>query len=107
MPSTSDPPSPSGAGEAATPADQRSPEQLPTPADQPAGFRLGQEVRLARPLPFLRSADPMPMLRPPDLVDLQEIGVVQEVRSLGRLVVRFRRGAFLIDVTALESVSHD
>ena len=39
----------------------------------------------------------MPMLRPPDLVDLAELGEVVALRPLGTVAVRFRRGTFLID----------
>ena len=38
----------------------------------------------------------MPMLRPPDLVDGGEQGQVVEIRAMGQLAVRFRRGTFLI-----------
>jgi len=57
---------------------------------------IGDAVILVRPLPYLKTADPMPMLRPPDLVDADEVGVVRELRSAGCLAVRFRRGTFLI-----------
>ena len=70
-----------------------------------APFHIGQAVRLRHGLPYLRSADPMPMLRPADLVDRQEVGQVQELRGLGRLAVRFRRGSFLLDAADLEAVS--
>jgi hypothetical protein len=62
---------------------------------------LGASVQLLGPQRFLRSADPMPMLRPPDLVDPGEVGQVVEVRALGQLAVRFRRGTYLIDAAQL------
>lgn len=46
---------------------------------------------------YLKTADPMPMLRPPDLVDLAEVGEVVALRPLGTVAVRFRRGTFLIE----------
>ncbi len=59
-----------------------------------------------RELPsFLKSADPMPMLRPPDLVDAQEEGEVVGLRALEQLAVRFRRGTFLLEARQLEPVS--
>ncbi len=57
---------------------------------------VGDAVRLVGVPPYLKTADPMPMLRPSDLVDGGEIGQVVEVRSLGQFAVRFRRGAFLL-----------
>ncbi|MFN6133738.1 MAG: NAD(P)H dehydrogenase assembly family protein [Synechococcaceae cyanobacterium] len=78
----------------------------PSAAAEPA-LRLGQAVRLRHGIPYLRSAEPMPMLRPPDLVDREEVGQVQELRSLGRVAVRFRRGSFLIDTADLVAVSEN
>jgi hypothetical protein len=43
----------------------------------------------------------MPMLRPPDLVDDGEEGQVVAVRAQGLVAVRFRRGTFLIEASAL------
>ena len=57
---------------------------------------IGDSVSITAPLPFLKTADPMPMLRPPDLVSPQEIGIVVGLRVNGIAEVRFRRGIFLI-----------
>jgi hypothetical protein len=54
-------------------------------------------VQLLQRPSYLKTADPMPMLRPPDLVDLAEVGEVVALRPLGTVAVRFRRGTFLID----------
>jgi hypothetical protein len=66
------------------------------PSDDPLPFP-GDAVQLRRVQPYLKTADPMPMLRPPDLVDPGEVGQVVEVRPRDRLAVRFRRGTFLLD----------
>lgn len=50
---------------------------------------------------YLKSADPMPMLRPADLIDSEEVGEVVGVRVKGVLAVRFRRGSFLLDTSQL------
>jgi hypothetical protein len=68
-------------------------------------LQIGQSVRLRHGVPYLRSAEPMPMLRPPDLVDREEVGQVQELRGLGRVAVRFRRGSFLLDAADLVAIS--
>ena len=65
----------------------------------------GDAVRLRHPLRYLKTADPMPMLRPPDLVDPGEVGRVVEIRALDLRAVRFRRGTFLISASDLEAVS--
>jgi len=69
-------------------------EALP-PAPEIA-LAVGDAVRMVGVPPYLKTADPMPMLRPADLVDSGEIGQVLEVRALGQFAVRFRRGAFLL-----------
>ncbi len=61
-----------------------------------AAFEVGDPVQLVQRPAYLKSADPMPMLRPPDLIDEGEAGVVVELRSLDQLAVRFRRGTFLL-----------
>lgn len=70
---------------------------MPAPA-------IGQQVRLLQVPPYLKTADPMPMLRPPDLVDSGEIGQVVGLRALAQVAVRFRRGTFLLELRQLELV---
>lgn len=70
----------------------------------PAGAALAvaDRVRLLQPPAYLKTADAMPMLRPPDLVDAGEEGQVVALRALGQVAVRFRRGTFLLDGGQLE-----
>ncbi|MEB3173281.1 MAG: NAD(P)H dehydrogenase assembly family protein [Cyanobacteriota bacterium] len=72
--------------------------------DQPGSLGIGATVRLVEQLPYLKSADPMPMLRPADLVGLDEIGQVVALRPADQLAVRFRRGTFLIARASLQPV---
>lgn len=65
---------------------------------------MGTTVRLRQRPRYLRSADPMPMLRPPDLIDADESGLVVEQRPLMQLAVRFRRGTFLLESAQLQVV---
>ncbi len=78
-------------------------EALP-PAPEIA-LAVGDAVRMVGVPPYLKTADPMPMLRPSDLVDSGEIGQVLEVRALGQFAVRFRRGAFLLHRADLSHVT--
>lgn len=71
-------------------------------SESASGPEIGDHVQLCGPLPYLKTADPMPMLRPPDLVDPEEIGVVVERRARDQLAVRFRRGTFLISSAQLQ-----
>jgi hypothetical protein len=71
------------------------------PAPAPV-LTVGQAVSLRVRPDYLKSADPMPMLRPPDLIGPQEVGQVVELRALGMVAVRFRRGTFLLAANALD-----
>ena len=72
----------------------------PTPT-----LSVGSSVRLLQTPPYLKTADAMPMLRPPDLVDSGEVGQVVGLRALEQVAVRFRRGTFLLEMRQLEPVS--
>ena len=63
---------------------------------------IGDRCRLITRQTYLKTADPMPMLRPPDLVEPGEVGEVIALRPLETVAVRFRRGAFLIPLDQLE-----
>ena len=62
---------------------------------------ISDKVFLKVPLPYLKTADPMPMLRPPDLVSSEEIGEIVALVGIETVKVRFRRGTFLIPVSHL------
>ena len=59
-------------------------------------FSIGDKVSLEIPMPYLKTVDTIQMLRPPDLVSLDEVGEVFGIRPNGLLEIRFRRGKFLI-----------
>ena len=67
-------------------------------------FKINQKVKLKVPLPYLKTSENMPMLRPPDLVAIDEIGEVLSLKSPETVEVKFRRGKFLIDIDKLEKV---
>jgi hypothetical protein len=77
---------------------------MSTPPSPEPNTLIGSHVRLNGPVPYLKTADPMPMLRPPDLVDPDEVGVVVEQRARDQLAVRFRRGTFLLTSSHLQTV---
>ena len=66
---------------------------------------IGAQVVLIRTLPYLKTAEPRPMLRPPDLIDQREVGQVVAHLALGQCSVRFRRGTFLIESRDLRQLS--
>ncbi|MFK8185463.1 MAG: regulatory protein SipA [Phormidesmis sp.] len=66
-------------------------------------FQVGDRVKIATLPPYLKSDQNMPMLRPPDLVEVGEEGVVRSRKPGGYLGVKFENGAFLIDAQYLEA----
>ena len=67
-------------------------------------FEINDKVRLIAPVSYLKTADNMPMLRPPDLVAIDEIGQIQSIKSPDTVEVKFRRGSFLIDTEKIEKI---
>ncbi|EHC16182.1 regulatory protein SipA [Fischerella thermalis] len=67
-------------------------------------FTIGSKVRVIALPPYLKTADPMPMLRPPDVIRIGEEGVVLDRRPAGYWGVRFAKGAFLMESQYIESV---
>ncbi len=68
---------------------------------------VGEKVSLQVPLQYLKTADPISMLRPPDLVSLDEVGVIIGIRANDLLEVKFRRGNFLIPSERLKIFGAD
>ncbi len=66
---------------------------------------IGDKVFLTVSQSFLKTNDPMPMLRPPDLVSFDELGVVIGLKPLDIAVVRFRNGTFLLSLEHLKKQS--
>ncbi len=69
-----------------------------------ATFRRGQRVRIVRLPPYVKTAEPMPMLRPPQVITVGEEGVVLGYHPGGDWSVRCQRGAFLLGEAYLEAV---
>jgi hypothetical protein len=63
---------------------------------------VGAYVRLKQPMAYLKTAVAMPMLRPGDLVQVEEQGTVVAIHPLQQRAVRFRRGTFLLTLADLE-----
>lgn len=66
-------------------------------------FAIGSKVRVVALPPYVKTADPMPMLRPPDVIHVGEEGTVIDRRPGGYWGIRFSKGAFLLDSQYIES----
>ena len=67
-------------------------------------FEINDKVRLIAPVSYLKTSDNMPMLRPPDLVAIDEIGEILAIKSPDTVEVKFRRGSFLLDIDKIEKL---
>ena len=67
-------------------------------------FPIGSKVRVVSLPPYVKTADPMPMLRPADVIYVGEEGIVLDRRPGGYWGIRLTRGAFLIDSQYIESI---
>lgn len=68
-------------------------------------FTIGDRVRVVALPPYVKTAEPMPMLRPPDVIHIGEEGIVLDRRPGGYWGVRFAKGAFLMDSQYIETVA--
>ncbi len=67
-------------------------------------FNINDKVKLIMPLTYLKTSENMPMLRPPDLVAIDEVGEITSIKSPDTVEIKFRRGSFLIDIDKIEKI---
>ena len=70
-------------------------------------MQVGDRVKLVMLPPYVKTADPMPMLRPPEILTVGEKGVILDRRPGGYWGVRFTQGAFLLETKYLEIDSEE
>lgn len=67
-------------------------------------LKVGDRIRLLAQPPYLKTAEPMPMLRSSKILAVGEEGIIIDRRPGGYWGVRFERGAFLLESQYLEVV---
>jgi len=67
-------------------------------------FTVGDRVRVIELPRYVKTAEPIPMLRPPNVIQLGEEGIVLDRRPGGYWGIRFSQGAFLLDSQYIEAV---
>ena len=67
-------------------------------------FSVDDNVKLISPLSYLKTSENMPMLRPPDLVAIDEVGIIMSIKSPNTVEIKFRRGNFLIEIDKIEKI---
>lgn len=60
-------------------------------------FKVGDRIRLTALPAYIKTAEPMPMLRSSDLLTVGEEGVIIDRRPGNYYGIRFDRGSFLLE----------
>lgn len=69
-------------------------------------FRVGDRVKIVALPDYIKTAEPMPMLRSPDVLALGEAGTIIDRRPGGYYGIRFIQGAFLLESRYLELIEN-
>jgi hypothetical protein len=65
--------------------------------DKESKFRVGDRVKLIALPTYIKTADPMPMLRSPNILTVGEAGTIIDRRPGGYYGIRFEGGNFLLE----------
>lgn len=60
-------------------------------------FKVGDRVKIIALPAYVKTAEPMPMLRSPDVLAIGEAGTILDRRPGGYYGIRFVQGAFLLE----------
>lgn len=66
-------------------------------------FKIGDKVKVIALPPYLKTAEPMPMLRPSNLIKIGDEGIILDRHPGNYWSIRFQKGAFLMDSQYLEA----
>ena len=67
-------------------------------------FKVGDRIKIISLPAYIKTAEPMPMLRPPHLLTVGEQGTIMDRRPGGYWGIRFTQGAFLLESQYIEIV---
>ena len=68
-------------------------------------FNIGTTIRIVALPAYLKTADPMPMLRSPSYLELGRIGIITDRKPGNYWVVKFEQSSFLLEDRYLEVVN--
>ena len=69
-----------------------------------SNFQTGDRVEIVALPNYLKTAEPMPMLRSPSLLTIGEVGTILDRRPGGYYGVRFNQGAFLLESQYIKAI---
>lgn len=67
-------------------------------------FASGDRVRITSLPTYVKTAEPMPMMRPPDVITLGEVGTILNRKPGNEWSVRLEKGAYLLSSKYFEKV---
>ena len=60
-------------------------------------FKVGDRIKVISLPAYVKTAEPMPMLKSPDVLTIGEAGTIMDRRPGGYYGIRFTQGAFLLE----------
>ena len=69
-----------------------------------SNFQAGDRIRIIALPSYLKTAEPMPMLRPRSLLTIGEVGTILDRRPGGYYGIRFTQGAFLLESQYIKAI---
>lgn len=69
-------------------------------------FKIGDRIKIIALPEYIKTAEPMPMLRPPSLLTVGEQGTILDRRPGGYYGIRFTQGAFLLESQHIEMIDN-
>ncbi|MEO1004295.1 MAG: DUF3148 domain-containing protein [Cyanobacteria bacterium J06638_38] len=65
--------------------------------EESKSFKVGDRIKIIALPAYIKTAEPMPMLRSPEILTVGEVGVIIDRRPGGYYGIRFTQGAFLLE----------
>ena len=75
-------------------------------SNQQKSFKVGDRVKIVALPEYIKTAEPMPMLRPPSILTIGEQGTILDRRPGGYYGIRFTQGAFLLESQYIEIIDN-
>ena len=69
-------------------------------------FKVGDRVKIVALPAYIKTAEPMPMLRSPSLLTIGEHGTIMDRRPGGYWGIRFTQGAFLLESQYIAAINN-
>ena len=69
-------------------------------------IKVGDRIRVVELPPYIKTADPMPSLRPANLINIGEEGIILKANPGGYWSIRFTQGAYLLESKYFKVISN-